>query len=59
MTDPRIETLARNLINFSCSLQAGENVLIESYDGNDELVRALVRQAYQALSLIHISDPHA
>ena len=26
MTDPRIETLARNLIGFSCNVQRGENV---------------------------------
>ena len=30
MTDPRIETLARNLIGFSCNVQRGENVLIET-----------------------------
>ncbi len=48
MMDPRVEKLAKNLINFSCSLKPGENVLIESIGGNDPLVQALVAEAYQA-----------
>ena len=30
MTDPRIEKLAYNLINYSCSLKKGEKILIEA-----------------------------
>ncbi|HWS30907.1 MAG TPA: aminopeptidase [Clostridia bacterium] len=48
MTDPRIETLAKNLINYSCKLQKGENVLIESHGDCDILVKALIREAYSA-----------
>lgn len=48
MTDPRMEQLARSLIAFSCALAPGERVLIESFDGNEDLVRALVREAYRA-----------
>lgn len=48
MTDPRIKTLAHNLINYSCKLQPGENVLIESKGENDDLVRELIREAYKA-----------
>ncbi len=29
MKDKRIETLAKNLVNYSCSVQPGEKVLIE------------------------------
>ena len=48
MTDPRIETLAKNLIGFSCNVQAGENVLIETYGDCDALLLALIRAAYAA-----------
>lgn len=48
MTDPRIATLAKNLINYSCRLQKGENVLISSHGDCDDLVKALVREAYAA-----------
>ena len=33
MTDPRIDTLAKNLIGFSCNVQKGENVMIETVKG--------------------------
>ena len=48
MTDPRIETLARNLIGFSCNVQRGENVLIETYGDCDALLLALIRETYAA-----------
>ena len=48
MFDPRIQKLAYNLINYSCRLQKGENVLIESIGGNDDLARALIKEAYKA-----------
>jgi len=47
MTDPRIETLAENLTGYSCSLKAGENILIEAFDAGHDLVNALVRAAYR------------
>ena len=45
MTDPRVKKLADNLVNFSCTVKPGENVLIESKGDNDELVikRAVIR----------------
>ncbi len=46
MTDPRVSTLAKNLIGFSCNVQEGENVLIETYGECDELLLALIREAY-------------
>ena len=46
MTDPRIKTLANNLLTYSVRLQPGENVLIESTGENDALVLALIKGAY-------------
>src|SRR3954468_10256578 len=48
MKDPRIETLAKNLINYSVKLQTGEKVLIENFGLQRELVKALVNEAYAA-----------
>lgn len=48
MRDPRIETLARNLITYSVDLQKGEKVLIENFGLQRELVTALVQEAYRA-----------
>ncbi len=48
MIDSRIKELAKNLVGFSCSVQKGENVLIESIGGNDPLVQVLVEEVYKA-----------
>ncbi|MCV9888885.1 aminopeptidase [Metabacillus halosaccharovorans] len=48
MKDSRIETLAKNLINYSIKLQKGEKVLIENFGLQRELVVALVKEAYKA-----------
>lgn len=48
MKDPRIETLARNLINYSVRLKEGEKVLIENFGLQRELVIALINEAYKA-----------
>ncbi|MRX72722.1 aminopeptidase [Bacillus lacus] len=48
MKDPRIATLAKNLIHYSIKLQKGEKVLIENFGLQRELVTALVNEAYQA-----------
>ncbi|RDI44309.1 aminopeptidase [Falsibacillus pallidus] len=48
MKDPRIEKLAKNLINYSVQLQSGEKVLIENFGLQKELVAALVKEAYAA-----------
>ncbi len=44
--DPRIRTLARNLIRYSTRLQRGEKVLIDVYGLETPMVRALVEEAY-------------
>ncbi|MFC0270332.1 aminopeptidase [Metabacillus herbersteinensis] len=46
MKDPRIEQLAKNLINYSIRLQKGEKVLIENFGLQRELVVSLVKEAY-------------
>ncbi|MGB7605775.1 MAG: aminopeptidase [Lutisporaceae bacterium] len=46
MKDPRIDIMAKNLIHYSVNLQPGENLLIEKYDSGDELVDALIKEAY-------------
>lgn len=48
MKDPRIETLAHNLINYSIRLGKGEKVLIENFGLQRELVIALINEAYKA-----------
>ena len=48
MFDPRIIKLAHNLVHYSCRISKGENILIESTGENDDLVRALIKEAYAA-----------
>ncbi|MGL4521968.1 MAG: aminopeptidase, partial [Bacilli bacterium] len=48
MKDPRITQLAKNLINYSVTLQKGESVLIENIGLTPELTSALVEAAYEA-----------
>ncbi|NGQ97034.1 aminopeptidase [Brevibacillus sp. SYP-B805] len=58
MKDPRIDQLARNLIRYSVELKKGEKVLIENFDVQVPLVRALVREAYAvgAYPVVMIKD---
>jgi aminopeptidase len=48
MKDERITLLAKNLINYSCSLKKGEKVLIECIGLETPLATELVKQAYLA-----------
>jgi len=58
MVDPRVRKLARNLVRFSCDVQAGENVLIESIGSTDPLVKVLVEETYAAggVPFVWLSD---
>ncbi|WP_100373799.1 aminopeptidase [Bacillus sp. FJAT-45037] len=58
MRDPRITTLAKNLIQYSVDLQKGEKVLIENFGLQRELVTALVKEAYNvgALPFVLLKD---
>jgi aminopeptidase len=48
MHDPRIRTLAKNLIGQSVRLQPGEKILIENIGLELPLVTALVEEAQKA-----------
>ncbi len=48
MMDPRVTTLAHNLVNYSCRLKPGEKVLIENTGVQTDLVTELIREAYAA-----------
>lgn len=46
MKDPRIEKLAKNLINYSVSLKPGEKLLIEVVGNEIPLAKELIKQVY-------------
>lgn len=48
MKDPRIEKLAKNLINYSVELKPGEKILIENIGNEVPLTKALIQEAYKA-----------
>ncbi len=48
MLDSRIEKLAKGLINYSVELKKGEKCLIETFDIDNALTKALVKEVYNA-----------
>ncbi len=48
MLDPRMKTLAQNLVRYSCGVKPGENVLVEATDIPAEMVALLVREIREA-----------
>lgn len=46
MKDPRLKTLAGNLLHYSLELKEGDKLLIELQDEGDQLVSELIREAY-------------
>src|SRR5262245_17024170 len=58
MLDPRVDQLAEVLIRHSLKLQAGEKVLLESYDAPPEVVAALVRRIGEAGALPLVETRH-
>jgi aminopeptidase len=46
MRDPRLVTLANNLVGYSIDVQPGENVLIEMIGSEREIVKCLVEAVY-------------
>ena len=48
MTDHRIEILAKNLVSYSCKVQPGEKVLIETKGFELPLTKALIKEVYKA-----------
>ncbi|MBU2601160.1 MAG: aminopeptidase [Actinobacteria bacterium] len=57
--DTRVTALARNLLDYSVSLQPGDKLLIEGETGCEELVRGLIAGAYArgAEPFFELSDP--
>ncbi len=47
MTDERIKLLAKNLVNYSCSLKKGEKILIEAKGIDYPLVNAIIKEVYK------------
>ena len=47
MIDERLKLLAKNLVNYSCSLKKGEKILIEAMDNDEEFLCELVKQVYK------------
>lgn len=48
MTDPRMQKLADVLVNYSCAVKPGENLLIEAIDIPPEFTRCLIRACADA-----------
>lgn len=48
LIDERIIKLAKGLVNYSCSVKQGDNVLIESTGADYQLVAQLVKEVYLA-----------
>lgn len=48
MLDPRVKLLAQKLVGYSCKVQPGENVLIESTGAAKEFIVELIRAVSQA-----------
>ena len=58
--DERIKQLAYNLVNRSCRVQKGENVLVNAVgEDTHDLVRALIKEIYRAGGYPHVDlkDP--
>ena len=47
MIDERLKTLAKNLVNYSCSLKPKEKILIEAMDTDEEFLCELVKEVYK------------
>lgn len=46
MRDPRLQILAKNLVQYSMDVQPGDNVLIDIVGSEREIVRCLVEEVY-------------
>ncbi|MCL2062642.1 MAG: aminopeptidase [Firmicutes bacterium] len=58
MIDPRLATLAHNLVNYSVAAKKGDRVLIEANGVDAVFVAALIEEVYraEALPFVEISD---
>lgn len=58
MKDPRLQQLAHNLVNFSCRVRPGDNVMVEITGEHPEAAVALVDAIYSAGGNPHIKLYH-
>ena len=58
MKDPRLETLAGNLLDYSLEIKPGEKVIIEGETGSAGLMGSLIEAAYarEAVPFLHTGD---
>jgi aminopeptidase len=58
MHDPRIDSLARQLVRYSTTVKKGDRVLIDIYDAPNSITLALIRQvvAMKAVPLVKLHD---
>ena len=58
MHDPRIDSLARQLVRYSTTVKKGDRVLIDIYDAPNSITLALIRQvvAMNAVPLVKLHD---
>ena len=59
LIDKRIEKLAFNLVNYSCSVQSGEKVLIDAKDCDYQLVNAIIREVTRVGGIPFVRYSHA
>lgn len=53
--DPRIKTLAKNLVNYSCEVKKGEKVLIHHIgEATDSLVKEIIKNVYEVGGLPYV-----
>ena len=55
MKDPRIDTLAENIVRHSIKVQKGDRVLIQNNNVTPDFIKALVRATYSAGGLPFVS----
>jgi len=51
MIDPRITTLAKNLVHYSVAAKAGDKVLIEAHETDTPLITELIKELYHVGAL--------
>jgi aminopeptidase len=58
MRDPRLQTLAKNLVGYSIRIKPGEKVLIEMIGSERELVKCIVEEVYAkgGLPFVELND---
>lgn len=58
MRDPRLQTLARNLVQYSMRVKPGEKVLIEMIGSERELVKCIIEEVYASggMPFIELTD---